>query len=139
MFEKAKYIVVEAKVRYWEDAKVDGIIDTEDGKNIPHHCGDCWNPIIDLETGKIIDWPQVEADIYYKVCDEGEYFLVDGVTIKNRLKYNDEYVPSFLSIGKNGYGDYIIMTIGKDGYIKNWKKPELKEDEWHEVDYWKSL
>ena len=78
-------------------------------------------------------------NIYYKVCDEGEYFLVDGVTIKNRLKYNDEYVPSFLSIGKNGYGDYIIMSIGKDGFIKNWKKPDLKENEWHEVDYWKSL
>ena len=60
---------VSAGVRYWEDASVNGVEDT-DGTLIPFRKGDLWCPIIDLETGQIYDWPAgANAYIHYKVCD----------------------------------------------------------------------
>ena len=71
-------IGITAEVRYWEDATVNGVEDT-DGALIPLRFGDCWMPIIELDTGRVRDWPEgTTADIHYKVCDAGEYELLDG-------------------------------------------------------------
>ncbi|MDR2342894.1 MAG: hypothetical protein LBD84_07645 [Campylobacteraceae bacterium] len=35
-----------------------------------------------------------------------------------------KYVPEILFPECNGYGDYLIMKIDKDGFINKWK-PEL--------------
>ncbi|MBF1490742.1 MAG: hypothetical protein HXN77_09620, partial [Prevotella pallens] len=32
----------------------------------------------------------------------------------------DSYVPEVLCPKGEGYGDYIIMTVDKDGFIKDW-------------------
>lgn len=118
-----KYLIVEAKVRYWEDASVNGVEDA-DGTLVPLRAGDRWCPVIELETGQIHGWPAgTTADIHYKVCDDGEYWL--GATPKSKtLKRKGHYVPSDL-FNDDGCGDYIIMTIGADGKIEGWKKPEL--------------
>lgn len=69
------YIEVEAEVRYWEDASVNGQEDT-DGKLMPFRFGKKWCPIIRLDDGYIIGWPKgMTADVHYKVCDAGEYWL----------------------------------------------------------------
>jgi len=34
----------------------------------------------------------------------------------------DGYVPSIMCPNKNGYGDYIKMTIDENGSIANWQK-----------------
>lgn len=125
----AKYIKVSAGVRYWEDAKLNGVEDIE-GK-IPFRAGDYWLPIIDLETGAVVDWPQgTEARIHYKVCDDGEYWLLNEH--RQRIaKWKSYYVPDdILCVGENGFGDYIIFTIGADGRILNWAKPPLNNDDW---------
>lgn len=130
--QEAKFIEVRAGVRYWEDAYLNGQEDT-DGV-IPFRQGDLWIPVIELSTGEVVDWPQgMEAKVHYKVCDAGEYWLLDEN--KNRIaKYTDYYVPnSILCIGDNGYGDYIIFTIGTDGKIVNWKNPSLNEEHWEGV------
>lgn len=115
-----KTLHVEAGVRYWEDATVNGVEDTE-GDLIPCREGDLWKPVIDLETGRITNWKQgVTADVHYKVCDDGSYYIKDaeGNTV---LSIEDDYVPSILSPGGNSYGDYIIMHIDETGLIQNWK------------------
>lgn len=121
---------VSAEVRYWEDASVNGQEDV-DGTLIPFRKGDLWEPIIDLATGKVDGWPQgTAAEIHYKVCDAGEYWLLDDGG-KEVAKWAGYYVPDdFLCPGDNGYGDYIILEIDADGQIAKWRMPSIEPDDW---------
>lgn len=114
-----KYLVANCGVRYWEDAIVNGEGD-EDGKLIPLRVGDDWVPTIDLDTGIIQNWPEgTIADIHYKVCDAGEYMLLDeDHALVAKI---DGYVPSMMSPGGSGYGDYVIMTVTGAGEIQDWQ------------------
>jgi len=130
--KSATHILAHAGVRYWEDAFVNDIQDDE-GELIPGRVGDEWRAKIELATGKIVDWPEgTTADIHYKVCDAGEYWLLD--TEGNKLAVRNGYVPGdFLCHGDNGYGDYIILKIGPDGQIENYQRPEIVRDDWEAV------
>ncbi len=88
-----KFIEVSAEVRYWEDADVNSVQD-DDGSLIPCRNGNLWCPVIRLSDGLIINWDVGrEADIHYKVCDQGEYWLLDSTT-KRSHKYKGYYVPA---------------------------------------------
>lgn len=130
LLNKAALLVVEAGVSYWEDATVNGVEDT-DGSLIPFGHGSHWCPVIELATGQIRDWPQgTTADIHYKVCDAGEYWLTDDAGSK-LAKWKGYYVPdNLLCVGDSGYGDYIILKVGADGKIVGWSKPVLDNEEW---------
>ena len=113
-----EYLFVEAGVRRWDNGIMNGIED-KDG-NIPCRDGDCWKPLININTGKIVNWTQgVRATIHYKVCDNGTYKLLD-VNMELIKKIRD-YVPKMLSPKAEGWGDYIIMEIEPDGQINDWK------------------
>jgi hypothetical protein len=131
---EAVFLQVEAGVRYWEDATVNGIEDT-DGSRIPFKKGDAWMPIIRLDDGEIINWPQSrEADIHYKVCDAGQYWLLDE-KMERIAKWRGSYVPDeYLCHGDQGYGDYIIFTVAPDGKIEGWKNPEFDSQVWEVVE-----
>lgn len=122
-----KYLQAECGVRYWEDATVNGAVDT-DGSLIPCRDpkpndslgGGTWLPVIDLETGKIEGWPEgTTADIHYKVCDDGAYHLLDADRVV--ISSIDGYVPKIMCPEGDGYGDYVIMSVGPDGTIAKWK------------------
>ena len=116
-----KTLVVKAGVRYYEDATVNGVEDTE-GDLIPCKNGDLWCPIIDIDSGVIINWEQgVKAEVHYKVCDEGSYYLQDaeGNTV---LSIENNYVPKMMCPKESGYGDYIIMDIDENGKISNFRQ-----------------
>jgi len=116
--KEVKYLQAECGVQYWEDGEVNGTEDT-DGELMPLRVKDAWVPTIDLETGAIQDWPAgTIANIHYKVCDAGLYKLLDAE--KKVVREIDGYVPTMMSPGGSGYGDYVIMTIGPDGKIENW-------------------
>lgn len=122
----AAYIEVSAEVRYWEDATINGKEDT-DGTLTPLRTGDNWRPVIRLSDGVVMDWPTgTTADIHFKVCDAGEYWLLDEH--RQRIaKWGGYYVPDdFLCHGDEGYGDYIILTIASDGAITGWKLPKIE-------------
>lgn len=56
---------------------------------------------------------------HWAVCDDGEYKIFD----KNMTQIGEtiySYVPKIFAIDKCGYGDYVIMTIDKDGFISGW-------------------
>lgn len=124
------HLILEAGVRYWEDATVNGKEDS-DGTLIPFRRKDDWCPVIELGTGKIADWPQgTTAEIHYKVCDDGAYWLADP-SGKKLAKWKGYYVPNdLLCVGDNGYGDYIIFNVTADGSIIGWQKPTIKAGEW---------
>lgn len=127
--EEATHILGHAGVRYWEDAYVNEVEDT-DGTLIPGRVGDEWRAKIEIATGKIVGWPEgTTADIHYKVCDAGIYWLLDDEGRK--LACRDGYVPAgFFCHGDNGYGDYIILRVGTDGQIADYRRPEIVADEW---------
>lgn len=127
---EATHIEVDAGVRYWEDATVNGVKDT-DGTLIPSRDGDAWKVRIELATGRIEGWPDwTTASIHYKVCDAGLYWLTDAAG--NRIaKWNGYYVPShFLCHGDGGYGDYIIFKVGPDGLIEGYQRPGVSDEDW---------
>lgn len=128
-FAQARYIAVSADVRYWEDGVLNGVEDAEG--RIPCRNGDSWEPVIELASGRILDWPPgVEARVYYKVCDAGEYWLLNAA--KQRIaKWKSHYVPKdILCMGAGRHSDYIILQIGPDGLIVDWKTPCIAPDEW---------
>lgn len=113
-------LLVDANVRYWEDATVNGVSD-EDGDLIPCREGDSWRPIINIDSGLITNWEKGKsASIHYKVCDDGEYWLQD-INGDKIAKAKGYYVPDFLAIDDSGFGDYIIMKVDSEGFINNWK------------------
>lgn len=137
-----KTIAVKAAVRYPEDAtfieeKVDDqncpynnyISDDYENPKIPFitterdyygHKRFFWQPTIDIENGIILNWPKgVEAHVFYKVCDEFECTVYDKND--NEVLHYEGYVPDFMAIEEEGYGDYIDMVVDGNGCIKNWK------------------
>lgn len=118
--ENAKYLQIEACVRYWEDAEINGE-SKEDGSNVPFKDGRLWRPIIDIESGYIIDWPiGTFAIFHFKVCDAGIYHLLNDKhqVIASRF---DNYVPEGVCHGDEGYGDYIIFKVDENGFILGYK------------------
>lgn len=114
-----KYLLAEVGARYWEDATVNGIEDVK-GDLIPCREGGMWKPLIDLDSGKIVNWEQGKtANVHYKSCDNNVFHLLDKN--KNMVKSTEGYVIEMMSPEENGYGDYVIMTINEDGIIKNFK------------------
>ena len=134
---EAKFLKVRADVRYPEDSefidaendrKVNYISDDEENPKMPFmeveydkygHKKFYWTPTIDLENGVIVNWPKgVKVHVFYKVCDDFECTVYDEYY--NEVLHYEGYVPDFMSIEEEGYGDYINMIIGENGCIQKW-------------------
>lgn len=108
--------------RYFEDAIVDGVDDDEQNPQIPEmYTIDgirYWCPIINIETGEIINWKQgVTAFVHYKSCDENYIRFSDDDD--NTVQIYSGYVPKLLDPTNDGYGDYVIMHIDENGFIED--------------------
>lgn len=111
---------VKAGVRYFEDSIINGVAD-ESGDSVPCKIGDLWCPIIDIDSGVIINWDKGKtANIHYKVCDCLGYEVIDieGNIIASA---EDGYVPDTLCPKEQGDGDYIIMDVDANGKIADWE------------------
>ena len=134
---EAKFLKVRAGVRYPEDSefieaendrKVNYISDDEENPKMPFmeveydkygHKKFYWTPTIDLENGVIVNWPKgVKVHVFYKVCDDFECTVYDEYD--NEVLHYEGYVPDFMSIEEEGYGDYINMIIDENGCMQKW-------------------
>lgn len=80
---------------------------------------DTINVMIDVDTKKLVGWLETNdiVSIFAKVRDEGIYRYYDKD--KNVvLEKENEYVPDFLQVEEDGFGDYLNMTITKEGVIE---------------------
>jgi hypothetical protein len=130
-----KYFCLDVNARYLEDATVNGeedicYDDQVKGKEsiMPFMRTEgkerFWKIKIDVETGAVVDWPKDKmADIHYKVCDEGTYWLEDANG--NEIHKIESYVPGILDFYGDSYGDYLVMTI-KEGRILEWENDWFK-------------
>lgn len=112
-------ICVKAFPLTFEDAVVNGEHESEDGEpRMPFVNHGCWQVEIDRATGRIAGWPGgTTAEVFYKTVDEN-YITLIGNHGETVCEY-DGYVPSFLEIDDSCGSDYIYITIGPDGTIKN--------------------
>ena len=114
---EVKYLQAEVGARYWEDATVNGVEDTN-GTLIPCRDGEYWKPLIELETGKIINWDAgTTAKVHYKSCDDNLFIALDAD--KKEVKKINSYVINMMCPFAEGFGDYVIMNINEDGIIEN--------------------
>lgn len=133
----ATHIEVDAGVRYWEDAVVNGIVDA-DGLLIfgrDHSAADhTWRIRINLAEGRVEGWPNLmHAAIHYKICDAGLYWLTDADG--NRIaKWKGHYVPSeFLCHGDSGHGKYVIFNVLPGGQIEHYQRPQIDIEQWASI------
>ena len=140
------YIIADIDVRYWCDSEVNGKDDIDfyetKGEGCPAMpCAvqikvrprSCiysdhwrWRLIINIETGRILNWQQGNtASVHYKVCDGFACCFTDNSS-ESILDY-DGYVPSFMCLKGEPDGDYIIMDIDENGYIKDWDSSKVKK------------
>ena len=104
-------VIITVPVRYGEE---------DIPNDFPLRNGDVWQAVVDMDTGKIDDWPHGKSGrLAMKVCDEGVYELRDGAGTRLALLRND-YVPNKVVPGE--YGDYIDLDIDENGVIKNWPR-----------------
>ena len=98
-----------------------------DRKDIPLDYGN-FNLKIDIDNGKIIDWPKkkISVKVYMRAKDTGFYNYYDK---DNKLIYEESgYVPDFLGINNPAYGDDINFDTDLDGFILKWKEKNIKAD-----------
>ena len=145
-------MIAEFHVRFWEDCKIDDqefdedTADYEDIKELLTRWDDQYKLglvkddlvilIIDPETGQVKNYVGgKEIRMFFKVCDECSWRVTERISnginpydsYENVvLEVEDDYVPKFLEIDGDGYGDYVEITITSEGFIKNW------DHEWFE-------
>lgn len=127
----AKFLVVRAGVQYWEDTLVNGEEEGDiDGKLIPCRVGEYWWPVIDVDSGVIMNWtPGVTAKVCYKICDDGYYSVMNSLG-KAVFGVEQRYVPNVLDTSgkyRKGYSKHIIMSIDETGKIAEWNGALLQE------------
>ncbi len=112
-----KYLYISVPVRY----------DDEDiPYDFPLRNGDNWSATVEVDTGKITEWPKGKTgSMFMKVVDGGTYILRDES--KNEVaRIDEDYVPNSLIPGE--YGDYIHLEIDENGVITNWLKNPSVDD-----------
>jgi hypothetical protein len=116
-----KTVLVEIKPRYIGDTDDDDMPST-----FPLLDADTWRARIDIDSGKIENWPEGEKrEMFVKVCDAGSYHLFDAEN-KAIKSIENNYVPNDLIPGE--YGDYIDLKINGNGVITNWPQaPSISE------------
>lgn len=132
-----RYAKCEIGVSYWEDSEVNGVWDNDDNPTMPcieeypsynNKMEKMWCPIIDLDTGQIINWKQgTTARTNYKSRDENIVKIIDDND--NIVCEYDGYVPRFLAPDNPNWfsgEDYVEMTIDENGFIHNFNN-DLKD------------
>lgn len=115
--EDIKIVNIMAAVNYGEE---------EIPNDFPGRSGDIWKAEIEIETGKIRNWPAGRSEkMHLTVKDCGTYVLInaEGKAVARR---DADYVPHGVVPGN--YGDVIRLDIAEDGTVTNWpRRPDVKD------------
>lgn len=154
--QEVRYLKASLGVRYWVNCEYSedngqtwnyGFDDTDEEseriknltpcvvrKDIGYRESDYLELVIDLKEGKVLNWKDGFClDTNYKVCDDGEYVFLDenmNEVVNITEEYGQNYVPDFLALEDEGYGDYVCIIINGDGTIKNFDKMKSKIEEY---------
>ncbi|QHS09059.1 hypothetical protein [Sinimarinibacterium sp. NLF-5-8] len=130
--QNAFYAKAIATPLFWEDSTFNDMEDDPAGSAFPlPRKGAAFMILIRLHDGKIMGWPLgMTARLHYKVCDEGEYFLLDE-RMNTLAQWDGAYVPETIFDPDDcGYGDYVSLDIDDSGFVERWRHPQLNRDDW---------
>ena len=141
---KAKYVLFSMEIDWWlEEVVFNGErFDMNDDSEALNKFREKWpmlvndkdelQLVIDVKNGHIENWPEGKTASFLtvKIVDCGHYELLDAK--RNIIKQLDGYVPEFLSIEDEGYGDYLEFEVREDGCIDKWKFGQKELDEINE-------
>lgn len=126
---KPRYLYARVCPRYFEDAWVNGRQDDNDNPRMPLVKDYVWDITIDLSDGRVLYWPGgVSAATCYKVCDDGEYELLDERF--EIISHKEGYVPKIMAFDEPGagYGDYVYLKINPDGKIDGFPSGDILKE-----------
>jgi hypothetical protein len=125
-----KFVYTEHKIKYVR-LSVPVIEDEDDiPKDFPFRIKsksatdyDRWDITIDLDTKKIVDWPQgIKKHVYMRVSDEGSYWLLDA---DKNVVSAIEKADAPIHLIPVEYGAYINLDIRADGSIRTFKGKDI--------------
>jgi len=83
---------------------------------------------VDVDTGKILEWPytKLKAKVNVRVNGKGFYGYYDkDYNIIHKEEHG--FVPDFLGISSPAYGNDICFDTDVNGFILDWKEKKIKE------------
>lgn len=90
--------------------------------NFPLRDGNKWEATVDVDTGKILNWPEGKQPVELNLkVDGGTYELLDEQSKRVGKLLKEDYVPKLVP---GQYGDYVELDIASDGTITNWRAPK---------------
>lgn len=117
-----KTLHIHAGIRFWGDATVNGQRD-RNGTLIPCRDDNYWNPIIEVDSGKIINWREnTKADIQYELWRDIKCTFFDSEG--NEVLKIEGYMPDLMLPTGYGYSNLILMDVDENGVIQRWN-PDL--------------
>ena len=113
-----KIIKLQIKPTFWNLSMINDSADDNINPQMPCISDDnnYWIPEIEIETGKILSWPEnTSAYIYYPIKTKCEikYFNDNNFICDNSNNY---FCPPFLS----PLNEAVTFEVDKNGYIKDW-------------------
>lgn len=93
--------------------------------DFPLRNGDEWRAVVDIDTGKLHDWPKGKsATLSMGVCGGGAYSLYNKSGSKLAVIAN--HIPHGVIPGEGN--NYIRLSIDGNGVILNWpQSPDVSE------------
>lgn len=121
VIDSIKYVHIEAyNIVYPDECFSSNYYDDKGEMQLPYLKNESWGITIGINNGVVLDWPkEIYASINFKVRDE--CFVKFLNKSYGEVARYEGYVPGFLELDENGYGDYMNFTIQENGVIKNWK------------------
>src|SRR3546814_21097475 len=76
----------------------------------------------------------MQAEIHYKVCDAGLYWLTDQDG-RRIARWKGQYVPSaVLNHDRSSNSDYIVLTVTPSGQIERYTQTSINISEWEHME-----
>lgn len=109
-----------------ESERIKGLtpnVEKHNGETYKYLEGDYLHLTIDIDEGKVVNWPKGFClRTNYKICDDGLYQIIDdkGEVVWDSVESGYYYVPDFLELEDEGFGDYMYINIDGEGNIEHW-------------------
>lgn len=134
---EAKYIAFYVKPMWHGYISVTSDSLSRDGRDMPCLCNNIWCPILDLDTGEIINWKEgCSADILIENTDACYASLMDAnKKVLARAENENFYCGNDSKPDDPYYYFAFKWSIDSNKKIKNWRhiRRFVNSDEWDEI------
>lgn len=135
---EAKYIAFYVKPMWHGYISVTSDSLSNDGRDLPCLCNNIWCPILDLDTGEIVNWKKgCSADILIEHTDACYASLLDAdKKLLGRSENENFYVGNDSGMKDPYYYFAFKWSVKSNKKIEKWSRLKylVSSDEWDEVE-----